>query len=270
MSPMTDPRETDLLDRLERYYDEAPRANADVEEHGPFTIFVSRGGWPYYARPRLGVTAEITPDQVTSVLDRLEELGLPRSIEWVHDTTPSLRGAAVAAGVEVGDYPMLVLDGDPVERHSPVAVRRLAPDDPDLAAVQAAIHVGFDQDDTQLGPASVAERDARASVPDSHVDTLSAMLAAGRCVTFGAFDPALGAVGGGTHNPRGQVTEIVGVGVLPAQRRRGIGGHLTWALAADAAQAGVQTVFMSAGSDDVARIYEGVGFRRVATACIVG
>ena len=67
----------DLLARLERYYDEAPRANADSEEHGPFTIFVSRAGWPYYARPRLGYTDDITPDEVTSVLARLEELGLP-------------------------------------------------------------------------------------------------------------------------------------------------------------------------------------------------
>jgi ribosomal protein S18 acetylase RimI-like enzyme len=270
MAPMPTTHDPDLLARLERYYDEAPRANADAEEHGPFTIFVSHGGWPYYARPRLGVTAGITPDEVSSVLDRLEELGLPRSIEWVHETTPSLRGAAVAAGVEVGDHPLLVLGGGPVVRHSPVAVRRLAPDDPDLAAVQAAIQVGFGQGDTQIGPASVAERDARAAGPDSHVDTMAAMLAAGWSVTFGAFDPALGAVGGGSHNPRGDVTEIVGVAVLPAQRRRGIAGHLTWALAADAAEAGVRTVFMSADSDDVARIYEGVGFRRVGTACIVG
>ena len=35
----------DLLPLLERYYDEAPRPNADPEEHGPFTIFVSRGGF---------------------------------------------------------------------------------------------------------------------------------------------------------------------------------------------------------------------------------
>jgi len=34
---------------------------------------------------------------------------------------------------------LLVLAGDPVERHSPVVVRRLAPDDPELPAVQAAI-----------------------------------------------------------------------------------------------------------------------------------
>jgi len=259
----------ELLARLELYYDTAPRANADALEHGPFTIFVSRGGWSYYARPRLGLAAEVTPEDVASVLARLEELGLPPSIEWVHDTTPSLRTAAVAAGAEVGDYPLLVLDGEPVERHSPVAVRRLAAGDSDLPAVQAAIHVGFGQDDTLVGPASVAERDARASQADSHVDTLAEMITAGHTVTFGAFDPQLGAVGGGSHNPRGDVTEIVGVAVLPAHRRRGVAGHLTWALAAHAAAAGVRTVFLSAGSDDVARVYEGVGFRRVGTACII-
>ena len=260
----------DLLTRLERYYDEAPRANADTEEHGPFTIFRSRGGWPYYARPRLGLTEDVTPRDVSAVLARLEELGLPQSIEWVDDTTPSLRAAAVAAGVEVGDYPLMVLAGDPVRRDSPVAVRRLTPDDADLAAVTASIHVGFGQDDTERGAASVAERDAMTSDPTFSVDTMAAMIASGRSVTFGAFDAELGAVGGGSHNPRGDVTEIVGVAVLPAHRRRGIAGHLTWALAADATEAGVGTMFMSAGSDAVARVYAGVGFERVGTACIIG
>lgn len=260
----------DLLPRLERYYDEAPRANAEVEEQGPFSVFVSRGGWPYYARPRLGLADPIGPDDVTSVLALLAQRGLPQSIEWVHENTPSLRDAVVAAGVEVEDYPLLVLDGEPVARRGPVDVRRLAPDDPELAAVQGAIHVGFDQDDTSTGPASVAERDARVTAPGSNVETMSAQIAGGWTVTYGAFDPDLGAVGGGSHNPRGEVTEVVGVAVLPALRRRGIAGHLTWALARDAADAGVRTVFMSAGSDDVARIYEGVGFRRVGTACIVG
>jgi ribosomal protein S18 acetylase RimI-like enzyme len=259
----------DLLARLERYYDEAPRGNAVTEEHGPFTIFVSRGGWPYYARPRLGLTEDISPDQVTSVLDRLGALGVPRSIEWVDETTPSLRGAATEAGVDVGDYPLLVLDGEPVVRESPVVVRRILSDDPDLAEVQGAVHVGFGQDDTRIGAASVTERDEKAAEVRGDLGQLSALLDSGRLVLYGAFHPELGAVGGGSHNPRGEVTEIVGVGVLPSQRRQGIAGHLTWALAADAAAAGVRTVFMSAGSEDVARIYEGVGFVRVGTACIV-
>jgi ribosomal protein S18 acetylase RimI-like enzyme len=258
----------ELLAGLEAYYDEAPRANADTEEHGPFTIFISRGGWPYYARPRLGLTAELTADDVTSVLARLEELGIPPSIEWVHETTPSLRAAAAGAGADVHDYPLMVLAGEPVPRESPVVVRRLGADDPELAAAKAAISVGFGQGDTRTGPASVAERDAQVAAEGGKVDTLAALLRTGHSVMYGAFEPGLGAVGGGSHNPRGQVTEIVGVGVLPARRRRGIAGHLTWALARDAADAGVRTVFMSAGSDDVARIYAGVGFRRVGTACI--
>jgi len=257
-----------VLARLERYYDEVPRARSDVEEHGPFTIFVSRRGWPYYARPRLGLDVPVSPDEVTAVLARLRELGVPESIEWVHENTPSLRDAAVAAGLSVDDYPLLVLDGDPVERHSPADVRRLGPADPDLALVQAAVHVGFGQDDTLVGAASVAERDAKAAEAFD-LESLREILATGQSVLFGAFAPDLGAVGGGSHNPRAAVTEIVGVGVLPAHRRRGIAGHLTWALAQDAVASGVTTVFMSAGSDAVARIYEGVGFHRVGTACIV-
>ena len=84
----------------------------------------------------------------------------------------------------------------------------------------------------------------------------------------GAFDDS-GATAGGSHSPRGDVTEVTGVAVLPAARRRGIGAAVTAALAADARSRGVATVFCSAQSDDVARIYTGVGFRRVGTACIV-
>ena len=262
----------DLLARLERYYDEAPRANADAEEHGPFTIFVlPRRLALLRAAAARRAASDVTPDDVT-VGARAPRGARAAAVDRVgaRDHAVPARGRGGRRGRGRGLPAARSSLATRSRGDSPVAVRRLAPDDPDLAAVQAAIHVGFGQDDTQIGPASVAERDAWATEPDSHVETLSAMIAAGRTVTFGAFDPELGAVGGGSHNPRGDVTEIVGVAVLPAQRRRGIAGHLTWALAADAAEAGVRTVFMSAGSDDVARVYEGVGFRRVGTACIVG
>ncbi len=80
--------------------------------------------------------------------------------------------------------------------------------------------------------------------------------------------PAVGPVGGGSYSPVGGVAEIAGVAVLPAYRRRGLAGQLTHALASHALAHGVTTVFCSAQSDDVARVYEAVGFRRVATACI--
>jgi ribosomal protein S18 acetylase RimI-like enzyme len=257
-----------LLRRIERYLDEAPRANADAVPCGPFTAFVSRGGWPYYARPSLGTRDTINARDVVSVLDQLEQLGQPRCLEWVHESTPSLRAAAVSAGAEVTDHPLLAIAEAPARHDNSTVVRQLLGDDPELPWVEAAIQIGFRQDDTHVGTASVPERDAL--IRDLDLSTPIRLLDEGLSVLFGAFDPDAGAVGGGSHYPRGHVTEIVGVGVLPAMRRRGIASALTWALTSHALSTGVSTVFMSAGSDKVARIYEGVGFQRIGTACSVG
>ena len=61
---------------------------------------------------------------------------------------------------------------------------------------------------------------------------------------------------------------MVGVGVLPAFRRRGLGGAVAHLLARQALDSGVTTVFCGAESRDVARVYEGVGFRRIGTTCM--
>ena len=55
--------------------------------------------------------------------------------------------------------------------------------------------------------------------------------------------------------------------VLPAFRRRGIGFALTRLLSEDARKRGMGTMFLSAGDEAIARLYERVGFRRVGTAC---
>jgi GNAT superfamily N-acetyltransferase len=260
--------EPDLLARLETYYDTAPRATADTEEHGPLTLFVAREGWPYYARPRLGVTDAVTAEDVRLVLARQRELDVPRAVEWVHEMTPSLLDAAREAGMEVEECPLLVLDGDPVPRATEAAVRVVPADDPALGLVRAAISVGFANDGTARGEASVRERDADAAQNADAAARATALIEAGRSVLVGAFDAHAGPVGGGSHSPRGEVTEIVGVGVLPAFRRRGVAGALTYALAQDAISRGVTTVFCGAQDEDVARVYAGAGFRRVGTACI--
>jgi predicted GNAT family acetyltransferase len=92
-------------------------------------------------------------------------------------------------------------------------------------------------------------------------------LVAGRTVTAVALvdgDP----VAVGSHQPVGGVSEVVGVATLPALRRRGIAAAVTGLLAADALGRGVETLFLSAGSEEIARVYARVGFRRVGTACI--
>ena len=268
---MTDaPADAALLATLERYYDAAPRPTARTEAIGPFTLFVAERGWPFYARPALARAERITVDDVLRVLGRQRQLAVPQQLEWVHDVTPSLDPAARAAGLHVQRCPLLVLgELRPPRPPEGTSVRMLDADDPELPQVRAAIAVGFDYQGTERGDVSAAERDHFAETNDTSLSQVGAdLMSRGLLAIAGAFDDT-GATAGGSHSPRGDVTEVTGVAVLPAARRRGIGAAVTAALAGDARSRGVATVFCSAQSDDVARIYVGVGFRRVGTACIV-
>jgi GNAT superfamily N-acetyltransferase len=258
-----------LLARIEAYYDAVPRAAAAVETLGPFTLFVKQGaGWPYYARPSLGATA-FTAADVERVRARQRALGVPEAFEWVAATTPGLEGAAAGAGLAVGTHPLLVLEADgPRPCAAPPGVElRLAGVDDDLALLGAVAHVAFGAGGTAVGPQGPADLLARAAGRrPEEVAFERERMRAGRTVM------AVALAGGqpvsvGSHQPVGSVSEVVGVGTLPAFRRRGIAASLTAFLAADARRRGVATVFLSAGDDDVARVYGRVGFRRIATAC---
>jgi len=260
-----------LLRELETYYDRAPRhESTDVEDLGPLTLFVARSGWPYYARPRLGHLGTISAADVAAVLDRQRELDVPRSMEWVGEITPSLATAAAGAGMSVERYPLMVLLGQVTEPHPPALaeVRRLDADDPDLAMVIASVVLAFEHAGTAVGEAATSERDAAVVSGQPFLEPTRDAIRAGRTVQVGVTLPEHGPVGGGAHNPRGDISEVVGVGVLPAYRRRGLAAAVTATLAGDARSRGCLTVFCSAGSEDVARVYEGIGFRRVGTACI--
>jgi len=243
-----------LLHTLEVFYDAVPRAVADAREVGPLTLFVAREGWPYYGRPSLGAS-DIDEADVRELLRVADELGVPRSLEWVHETTPSLAGAARGAGLSVQQMPLLVLDGAvPEVATGAVTVELLEPDDERFGDVRAAVDAGFRDGDDKLEE-PVAEA-IRARVRD------------GLMRVGGAFASDGAAVGGGSSQARGPVCELTGIATLPSWRRKGIGAALTRLLAQDAREQGATTVFLSAGDDSVARVYERVGFRRVATACV--
>jgi ribosomal protein S18 acetylase RimI-like enzyme len=252
----------DVFATLESYYDAAPRANATTEEVGPFTVFVKTDpdSFDYYARPRLGLVADISRADVDVVRARQRELGLPENLEWVHETTPSLLAPARASGLLVEECPLLVLadpshmqqDSRRVDAEVTGRVRLLDPED-DLASVVGAIHAGFD------GVDEVTSRPATRH---------AAMMRAGLLAMAAAYDGQGDVLGGGSHGARGVTTELTGIAVLPRARRRGVGAALTAALVDDARSRGVTTVFLSAQDDAVARVYERVGFVRVGTACI--
>jgi ribosomal protein S18 acetylase RimI-like enzyme len=260
---------SELLDRIERYYDAVPRSGARTEEIGPFTLFVSHGGWPYYARPTLGPQARFDVAAVERVRARQRELGVPEAFEWVAETTPDLLSAVQRSGLPVHECPLMILEESmTTPAVADVTVRILPADDPALAAASAVAAVSFAAGGVYVGGDGTAERDARVAVmTDVELERLRDRARRGITVTAVAEDGS-GPLAAGSHQPVGDVTEIVGVATLPAARRRGLGAAVTAALVADARQRGVDLVFLSAGSEDVARIYGRVGFRRIATACI--
>ncbi|HLF75923.1 MAG TPA: GNAT family N-acetyltransferase [Dehalococcoidia bacterium] len=260
-----------LLARIEAYYDAVPRSAALVESVGPFTLFYNPGpGWSYYARPSLGSTRFSLVD-LQAVRERQRALQVLEALEWVAETSPELGAIAEAAGLDVVAHPLLVLVLSERKRPSIPAGFRLriaGPDDEGLALLAAVASVGFSSPGTAIGDEGLDELASTAARLPSHgIEFERERLRRGLTVRAGAYlDDRPVAVG--SHQPVAGVTEIVGVATLPAYRRRGLATAVVDLLIEDALQRGVETIFLSADDDDVARVYERLGFRRVATACV--
>ena len=256
-----------LLQELEAYYDAVPRSAARIEQIGPFTLFINTGpGWPYYARPALGATAFVDAD-VQRVRARQRELGIPETFEWVAETTPALAPAAEAAGLAVTQHPLMVLREDTGPSPTPACVEvRLASGLDDLALLNAIARVAFAAPGTAAGTAGLGDALAVVERDPAALAFQNERLRAGRTVMAVALVEGQ-PVGIGSHQPVGPVTEVVGVAVLPAFRRRGIAAALTRRLVEDALERGLQTVFLSAGDETIGRVYRRIGFRHVGSAC---
>jgi ribosomal protein S18 acetylase RimI-like enzyme len=258
------------LSRLERYYDTVPRASASTESIGPFTLFVATEGFPfpYYARPTLGGAGVFGVGDVAAVRERQRALGVPETFEWVDELTPTLAPVMEAAGLTVHRHPLLVL-GHPSWPDDPpgITVRIATGEDDALPGLKATLDLGFAQGGTGVGQAGAAERDAAVTDDDPGVANWRNKSALGLLALAVAEDSS-GVVGGGLHNPRDGVTELAGIATLPAYRRRGIAAAVTAQLVADALERGVEVCFLSAESEEVARLYGRIGFTRVGTSCV--
>ena len=278
------PTNTEVFTRLERFYDAVPRDAAVTEEIGGLVLFVREGaGWPYYARPVLGGDTPSAAD-ITAVRQRQRELDAPEAFEWVHETTPDLLAVARSAGLDVLLAPLLILDRERLVPDLPIpgaTIRFLDPADPafatTLAASRAVAHLGFgapaNSTSVQMGSlvvetAGPAQRDAMPAPADEFVNQQRRRHEAGRAITAVVESPTEGVLASGMVQRVEGVAEIAGVATLPSARRRGYASQLTASLARRALELGDDTVFLSAGDDDVARLYSKVGFRRLGTACI--
>ena len=165
---------------------------------------------------------------------RQRELGVPEAFEWVHETTPALLDVVRAAGLEVLEAPLMVLDRSvwrAPEPPSGMTLRVLAADDDALAAARAVQSVGFGAAGTAAGPEGLTERDA--ATDEDGLDFTRERLRRGLSVMVVA-EAEYGPVAAGMHQPVDGVSEVVGVATLPAVRRQGLGGAVTGALVEDA------------------------------------
>jgi GNAT superfamily N-acetyltransferase len=202
---------------------------------------------------------------VAAVRERQRELGHPEAFEWVHETTPELLEVVRGAGIDVLEAPLMLL-GEP-RRADMAGVRILGADDPAVGPSRAVADVGFRAAGTAVGPEGAHERDIALS--EATLDFVRDRMRRRLTVTAVAERDG-GPVAVGSHQPVGHVTEVVGVATLPAFRHQGLGAAVTAAIVADALEHGAEIVFLSAGSEEIARVYARLGFDRVGTACIAG
>ena len=110
----------DLLQRIETYYDLAPRATAHTELHRSLHALRRRHRLALLRTSRPSATARHLPSRtLRTVLDRQRELAIPAAFEWIDDVSPDLLPPIEAAGLHVHRCPLMVL-----ENHS----RELVPD----------------------------------------------------------------------------------------------------------------------------------------------
>lgn len=262
------PNPPGLLECIERYFAAAPLPDARVEQVGALDVPVADPAWPYPARPRREA-GPVSADDVRAALELQRAAGLPEALEWVPECSPEVAVAARAAGLPVEELPLLVAD-DAVEVLLPAGVRLyvVGADDPELpryqqVAVTAFAHPGGRSYVRATPPDLSAEGQARTAV-------LRERIGAGRTVMMVAIEDGR-PVAVGSHQPVDvdgtEVSEIVGVATLPRLRGRGLGAGIASALAAHARES-ADVVFLVAGDDDVARVYERIGFARLATTAV--
>ncbi len=274
------PTRRGLLDWVERYAAAAPLPEARLVPAGSLDVPVGPPAWPHPARARIGA-GPVRADDVRAAVALQEEAGLPAAVEWVVERTPSLAAAARQAGLVVSEFPLLVVD-DPVEVLLPPGVRLyvVGAEDPALPHYQHLLETAFALHADPTDPAAHADPDADPDADpeelegpsDARAAVLCERVASGRTVVMVAIEDGA-PVGVGSHHPVDvdgtEISEVVGVAISPRRRGRGVGAALASALVAQARET-AELVFLTAGDDDVARVYERVGFAWLGSTGVAG
>ncbi|WP_326767294.1 GNAT family N-acetyltransferase [Streptomyces sp. NBC_01591] len=239
--------------------------DADVQSHartlaqrspdhlrvGPFTIRYNPNWSLKYANYAIpDQDAEPTAEDLDTLIAAFREHDrLPR-LEFLPGSAPAVEPALLAAGFTVENRAPIMACA-PGELLTPKPVDSL----------------------TITEPATDAEFDAAALVqhhgyggtgePEGGVAEWLRTAARGGGVAALATVDGVPAGAGGCSVPVDGLTELAGLAVADAYRRRGIGAALSAQLTATAFERGCLVVWLEPGDADAERIYAGIGYRRV-------
>lgn len=254
---------TPLLLRIDDYFNRVSGWDADRVSVGPLTLFVNRAPWANSARPT--PTRQIAGRHLRLLQRRCAHYEMPMQLEWIHELHPELEGVAFREGLAITDHPLLFMrPGGLVPRDRHPSVRILGHDDQALMTSRGVVDVAFDG--SMPTTAGIDERDRCVDAMDEDlVSYLRARSGLGRTVTAAALAMPGGPLATGSYHRADTTAEIVGVGTLPAYRRQGLGSDVVHLLCEHAFANGVNTLVLTAKSEQVGALYQVLGFARAGT-----
>ncbi len=235
--------------RIQSYLRFAASRQRDTERIGPFlATFTPSNNNPFlnYAIPDDNATP--SPADLRALITAYEGRSRKPRLEYVTRLAPAVEKA--------------LLDADfRVEGHLPLMT--CAPGAEQTLPVPEGIELVLPVSDTELLATVTVQNEAYGDpAPDPAVVTrLRDSLAAGGIAVLARIAATGEPVGAGVCSvPSDQMTEIAGIGVRAAFRRRGVAGALTTRLVQEAFEAGVSVAFLMAAHEAEARIYVRAGF----------
>jgi N-acetylglutamate synthase-like GNAT family acetyltransferase len=230
----------------------AAALNREVEQIGPFfATFTTHSDNPFlnYAIPDRG--AEPTADDAQALIAAFRRHERVPRLEYLPGLAPAVEPALLAAGFTIEDrLPLMDCPRDAIVDQPPPAGFEL------LFPSTDAEHLGV----------ATAQAEAFGEEPPTEAEIARSRqrIADGGIAVY-ARDAATGepAGGGGCTPLRDGLSEVAGVAVREAYRKRGLGGAITLMLTRAAYEAGAETVFLTPAGDPQERIYARVGYRRI-------
>jgi ribosomal protein S18 acetylase RimI-like enzyme len=235
--------------RIQSYLRFAASQQRDLEKIGPFLATFNRhSANPYlnYAIPDDDATP--SPSDVKALIAAYSKRDRKPRLEYVATLAPAVEEALISAGFSVeGRLPLLTCTP---------GGEQFLPIPPDIELIVPV-------SDAEMLATVAVQHEAYGEAAPSHEDgqRLRDSMAAGSIVILARVAATGEAVGAGICSvPGNQTTEIAGIGVCEAFRRRGIAGALTTRLIREAFDAGVTVAFLMAAHEAEKRIYLRAGF----------